>query len=352
LLSRLSDNKQLRRVLRNTRVSFLVSSLVALVVIMVGFGLDRANTQSYARELHIRTESEANLIRARVMAEINMDLSMVRDLTNLISVSAANGEEMERQINWLLIQNPSFIHIAVAPDFIIDNLYPRLPGNGEIGRDVRATLFSRQAMTPAAGDQSARFYGPVSTDGRDGFAIFFPVFVKENGQRRLWGAVELVIDQQMFYEATGLMPARDRENRERFPHLNHLSIAIRDIGSPARAAMAAPFFGSSEIDDMDPMRQKIGFAGGKWELSVVPNSGWDAIPENRTELRLIVAAAGCIIIIPIFFATLLLGERNRNITELEMREAKLEELSQRLNLALESSNIGIWELQDHTSSLL
>ncbi|MDR9812503.1 bifunctional diguanylate cyclase/phosphodiesterase [Rhizobium hidalgonense] len=350
MLSRLSDNKQLRRVLKNTRVSFLVSSLVALVVIMVGFGLDRANTQSYVRELHIRTESEANLIRARVMAEINMDLSMVRDLANLISVSAANGEEMERQINWLLIQNPSFIHIAVAPDFIIDNVYPRLPGNEQIGRDVRATLFSRQTMTPAAGDQSARFYGPVSTDGRDGFAIFFPVFVKENGQRRVWGAVELVIDQQMFYEATGLMPARDRENRERYPHLDHLSIAIRDIGSPARAAMA-PFFGSSDIDDKEPMRQKIGFAGGKWELSVVPNSGWDAIPENRTELRLIVAAAGCIIIIPIFFATLLLGERNRNITELETREAKLKELSQRLDLALESSNIGIWELQDHTNSL-
>ncbi|MGO7748404.1 hypothetical protein ACC677_37100, partial [Rhizobium ruizarguesonis] len=83
-----------------------------------GFGLDQANTASHVRELHIRTENETNLIRARVMAEINMDLSFVRDLTNLISVSAANGDEMERQINWLLIQNPSFIHIAVADDEI------------------------------------------------------------------------------------------------------------------------------------------------------------------------------------------------------------------------------------------
>jgi len=352
LLSRLSDSKQLRRVLKNTRVSFLVSSLVALVVIMVGFGLDRANTAAYERELHIRTESEANLIRARVMAEISMDLSIVRDLANLISVSAANRDEMERQINWLLIQNPPFLHIAVAPDFIVSNVYPPQSGTERVGRDVREALFFRQAITPATGDQSARFYGPVSTDGRGAFAIFFPVFVKENGQRRIWGAVELVIDQKMFYEATGLMPARDRENQERYPHLDHLSIAIRDIGLPAASATAAPFFGSSDIDAKDPMRQKIGFAGGKWELSVVPNSGWDAIPENQTELRLIVVAAGCIIIIPIFFATLLLGERNRNITELETREAKLLELSQRLNLALESSNIGIWELQDDSSSLL
>ncbi|TAU66957.1 bifunctional diguanylate cyclase/phosphodiesterase [Rhizobium ruizarguesonis] len=354
MLSRLSDSKQLRRVLKNSRVSFLVSSLVALVVIMVGFGLDQANTASHVRELHIRTENETNLIRARVMAEINLDLSVVRDLTNLISVSATNGEEMERQINWLLIQNPSFIHIAVAPDFIIRDIHPPQSGNERIGRDVRETLFFRQAMTSAAGDQSARFYGPISIDGRDAFAIFFPVFVRENGQRRLWGAVEVAIDQTMFYQATGLMPARDRENRERYPHLDHLSIAIRDIGAAAatNAALPAPFFGSPDIDDKDPMRQKIGFAGGKWELSAVPNSGWNAIPENRTELRLIILAAGFIIIVPIFFATLLLGERNRNITALERREAKLLELSQRLNLALESSNIGIWELEDHSSSLL
>ncbi|WP_027666667.1 bifunctional diguanylate cyclase/phosphodiesterase [Rhizobium leguminosarum] len=353
MLSRLSDSKQLRRVLKNSRISFLVSSLVALVVIMVGFGLDQANTASHVRELHIRTENETNLIRARVMAEINMDLSVVRDLTNLISVSAANGEEMERQINWLLIQNPSFIHIAVAPDFIVSDIHPPQSGNERIGRDVREALFFRQAMNGATGNHSARFYGPISTDGRDAFAIFFPVYVKENGQRRIWGAVEVAIDQQMFYQATGLMPARDRENRERYPHLGHLSIAIRDIGAPtaARAAPPAPFFGSSDIDGKDPMRQKIGFAGGKWELAAVPNSGWNAIPENRTELRLIIVAAGFIIIVPIFFATMLLGERNRNINALETREAKLLELSQRLNLALESSNIGIWELQDYSNSL-
>ncbi|PDS27783.1 bifunctional diguanylate cyclase/phosphodiesterase [Rhizobium phaseoli] len=353
MLSRFGDSKQLRRVLKNTRVSFLVSSFVAVIVTMVGFALDRANTASHLRELHIRTENEMNLLRARVVAEINMDLSVVRDLANLTSVNGtANKADMERQINWLLIQNPAFVHIAVAPDFIISDIYPTQAGNERIGRDVREVLLSQKAMTRAAGDQSARFYGPIRTGGRDGFAIFFPVFVKENGQRRLWGAVEATIDRKMFYEATGLRPARDRENQERFPNLDHLSIAVRDIGpSAGKADGPAPFFGSAGTDDKDPIRRQISFAGGRWELSAVPNGGWAAIPENRTELRLIVFAAGCIIIVPIFLATLLLGERNRNIAELEAREAKLMEVSQRLNLALESSNIGIWELQDSSSLL-
>ncbi|MBX4875287.1 EAL domain-containing protein [Rhizobium bangladeshense] len=354
MLSSLGDSKQLRRVLKNTRVSFLVSSFVALVVIMVGFALDQTNTAAHVRELHIRTENETNLLRARVKAEINMSLTMVRDLANLTSVSnTANREETERQIRWLLIQNPAFIHIAIAPSFVVADVYPQPPNGGRIGRDVREILFAHQAMTAEPRDQLARFYGPISVDGREAFAIFFPVFVKENGQRRIWGAVEVAVDRKIFYEATGLMPARDRENQERYPNLDHLSIAVRDIGPTAgKAGPSAPFFGPAGIDDKDPIRREISFAGGKWELSAVPKDGWNAIPENRTELRLIVIAAGCIIIVPIFLATLLLGERNRNIAELETREAKLLELSQRLNLALESSNIGIWELQDHSSGLL
>ncbi|MBX4993962.1 diguanylate cyclase (GGDEF)-like protein [Rhizobium binae] len=353
MLSKLGDSEQLRRVLKNSRASFLVSTFVALVVSIVGFALDRANTAAHLRELHIRTENETNLLRARVKAEINMNLTMVRDLAYLTSISnAANTKEMERQINWLLIQNPAFVHIAIAPDFIVTDIFPRL-GSERIGRDVREAFFSPRATTPAERGQLARFYGPVRVDGRDVFAIFFPVFVKKNGQRQIWGAVEVAIDRKMFYEATGLMPARDRENQERYPNLDHLSIAVRDIGRPAgNDALSAPFFGSADIDDQDPIRRQITFAGGRWEFSAVPKNGWTAIPENRTELRLIVFAAGCIIIIPIFLATLLLGERNRNIAELETREAQLEELSQRLNLALASSNIGIWELQDHSSSLL
>ncbi|MBX4970424.1 putative bifunctional diguanylate cyclase/phosphodiesterase [Rhizobium binae] len=353
MLSKLGDSKQLRRVLKNSRASFLVSTFVALVVSIVGFALDRANTAAHLRELHIRTENETNLLRARVKAEINMNLTMVRDLAYLTSISnAANTKEMERQINWLLIQNPAFVHIAIAPDFIVTDIFPRL-GSERMGRDVREAFFSPRATTPAERGQLASFYGPVRVDGRDVFAIFFPVFVKKNGQRQIWGAVEVAIDRKMFYEATGLMPARDRENQERYPNLDHLSIAVRDIGRPAgNDALSAPFFGSADIDDQDPIRRQITFAGGRWEFSAVPKNGWTAIPENRTELRLIVFAAGCIIIIPIFLATLLLGERNRNIAELETREAQLEELSQRLNLALASSNIGIWELQDHSSSLL
>ncbi|MGO8666493.1 hypothetical protein ACC805_38075, partial [Rhizobium ruizarguesonis] len=76
---------------------------------------------------------------------------------------------------------PSFIHIAIAPDSTLRDIHPSQSGNERTGRDVRGVLFFRQAMTSAASSQSARFYGPMSIDGRDAVAIFFPVFVRENG---------------------------------------------------------------------------------------------------------------------------------------------------------------------------
>ncbi|EPE99431.1 bifunctional diguanylate cyclase/phosphodiesterase [Rhizobium grahamii] len=351
MLFGLKDSNTLLRVFRHTRIALLVSVLVAIVVVIVGFGLDRANTATHLRELTIRTENEISLIRARMTAQINMDITVVRDLANMVAVnSSVNAEEMERQINWLLIQNPHFLNVAIAPNFIVGAVYPPQAADERVGSDVRDGLSARQSVTRTTGAQQARFYGPITTtDGKEAFAVFFPVFVKENGQRRIWGAVEVMVDADLFYQNTGLKPARNSENQEKYPHLDHLSIAVRDLGLADGAT--TPFFGSPDLRDKQPVTRKIAFAGGRWEIAAVPTTGWNAVPENQSELRLIIAAAGCITIIPVFFATLLLGERNRNIAQLKVREATLLKLSQRLNLALESSNIGIWELHDHGHTL-
>jgi diguanylate cyclase (GGDEF)-like protein len=349
---RLKDKFTSRKALRHTHISFLVSCLVAVVVVIVGFTLDRTNTLAHLRELQIRTENETGLIRARVTAQINMDITIVRDLSNMVAISSkVNAEEMERQITWLLIQNPHFVHIAVAPDFVVRSVFPATEAKQRLGHDVREFMIERQSVARTTGSQQARFYGPIhGSDNKDTFGIFFPVFVKEDGQRRIWGAVEAVIDADMFYESTGLKPARDSENQEKYPHLDHLSITLRDLGTSGAAA--SPFFGSPDVLAQNPLTRNITFAGGRWEIAAAPKASWNAAPENQQTLRLIILAAACLTIVPVFFATLLLGERNKNIGQLVKREETLLELSQRLNLALESSNIGIWELRDAGQSLL
>ena len=57
-------------------------------------------------------------------------------------------------------------------------------------------------------------------------------------------------------------------------------------------------------------------------------------------------AAGLAMVVPLLFSLHLLRERNRNLVKLEGREEKLLDLSRRFNLAMETANIGIWEVSE------
>jgi diguanylate cyclase (GGDEF)-like protein len=332
---------------KNTLTMLVIPLLVALVVTVVGFALDHQNRLAYRQEIQLRTENEANLIRSRIYGQIRMNVATTRNLANLVSLGPTIREEdVQRDIDELLLQNPQFISIALAPNYIVRSISPAAIMNGRIGEDLRARMLILQADPRGADNDEPRFYGPVLTaNARSAFAIIFPVYVTVNSQRRLWGAVETTIDAAQFYAATGLKAADDGASSEKYPQIRHLLLAIRDLGSGAGTAMV-PFLGNKSIFDQNPVQRTIEFPGGKWELSVVPQAGWDAPPPNQLMLRVIIIVAGFIIVTPIFLSALLVGERNRNIVALQARESELLEVSKRLNLALGSSNIGVWELHD------
>jgi diguanylate cyclase (GGDEF)-like protein/PAS domain S-box-containing protein len=338
-------------VFRNSFQSLLISSLVALVVVIVGVALDRQNSSAYQREMQIRTENEANLIRSRIAAQIGLNVTLARDLANFLSVAdKIEPSAVQQHINTMLVQNMQVASIEVAPAFKVASIYPSNSDQERIGRDLREQMpiFSSNAHA-AQSDSAARFYGPiVMSNGRPAFAILFPVFINKDDRQQLWGGVQIMVDASRFYEQTGLRAARNSQNVEKYPHLDHLSLAVRDLSSSAGNAMV-PFFGERSVFRRDPVQRTVGFPGGRWELVVVPRAGWNAPPPNQIAFRLIMIASGCVIVLPILLSSLLLVERNRNVNELEAREAKLLEISQRLNLALESSEIGIWELQEHGS---
>ena len=328
--------------------SLVFASLVAVIVVLVGLTLDRQNSGAFNRELHIKTENEANLIRARMASQVSNNVTVVRDLANVISLlPVIRSEDVEQQINTVLIQNPQIISVALAPNFIIGSVFPQSSDDGRIGRDLRDQMPADRPELHDKNNTQARLYGPVVTRGGvPAFVMVFPVFVRDGAQRKLWGGIEATFDAVQFYESTGLKATLNSENEEKYPHLDHLSIAMRDA-SLGTGVMTEPFLGDRSVVEAASLHRRIRFPGGKWELSVIPRAGWDMAPPNQTDLRLIIVIAGCVIIIPIFFSTLLLAERTGNIVALEGREAKLVEVSNRLNLALESSNIGIWELHDN-----
>ena len=70
-------------------------------------------------------------------------------------------------------------------------------------------------------------------------------------------------------------------------------------------------------------------------------------------VRALLSHAACLLVlVPLFVARFLIGERQRNIRTLRDREHQLDVLSRRLGLALDTSEVGVFEYNIDTDSLV
>lgn len=331
----------------NMRSTSVAAAVVAGVVSILGILVDYQNTSFYHRELKARVDNEAQLIRARVSSQIDIYLSTIESLANQVAVEPdRSSASLEAQMRRLIAENPQFISLALAPGFRLGTIVQPEDGGLKTGTDLRSVYGQDRIGSGNANSERPAFFGPVLTeDMRGAFVVLYPVVLKTRLGPKLWGAVEAVIDENSFYRETDLLLAQEQAEAR---SSEHVRFALRDLTS----GLDTPaFFGDSGMAALDPIRKRVEFSGGIWEISAAPVGGWDRSPQNQSLLRVLLIFSGCVILLPITAALLLLTERNRIIRELQSREDQLRTLSQRLDLALESSRIGIWELTDDRASL-
>jgi diguanylate cyclase (GGDEF)-like protein len=112
-----------------------------------------------------------------------------------------------------------------------------------------------------------------------------------------------------------------------------------------------PFFGRPEVLAQDPVVAYIPMPTGGWKIAAVPRQGWHASPDNTWLLRSLMLVGGALVVIPIAYAGRLYAGRQRDYLALKRGAARTRRLSQRLELALDASHIGVWELDLVTNKL-
>ena len=330
----------------NRRSTVLAAAVVAGVVTILGFLVDYQNATFYQRELLARVDNETQLIRAKVESEIKIHLSTVENFANQLAVEPQqSGAVLEAQMRRLIERNPQFIAVALAPGFKVKSIVPSDSADVSVGTNLRNVFGARWPDPHSFEGRQPRFFGPVLTDQmRGAFVIVFPVVQKTRMGARVWGAIEAIIDENSFYKETDLL-ARAHADRK---SADQVRFSIRDVTG---GADGIAFFGDPDLEKMKPLRKVVSFPGGQWQIAAAPVQGWDKRPQNEFLLRFLLLLSGAVILLPITATLLLLSERNRFISELQSREAQLRTLSQRLDLALESSRIGVWELTASGSGL-
>ncbi|MDB5561742.1 MAG: bifunctional diguanylate cyclase/phosphodiesterase, partial [Hyphomicrobiales bacterium] len=166
--------------------------------------------------------------------------------------------------------------------------------------------------------------------GGQAFIASFHVYLGGSKDRsNFWGIVSGVVDAHHIYADSGLLD----------PDLP-IDIALSDADGPGNGR---PFFGDAAVLADDPVGADVQLPSELWHISATPKGGWAANAPDQTLFRLLIIVAGALVLVPLLVAGRLMDERQSHIRELGDREEQLETLSRRLGLALDTSEIGVWE---------
>ncbi|CAN7501085.1 EAL domain-containing protein [Pararhizobium sp. LjRoot235] len=330
---------------RLAKPSLFPAVIAAAVVFTGGYFFKEQNRQNFHSELKSNVESELNLISTRLQSEINNNITALRGFANNISVAPDMPQPVFDQLaTKLLLQNPQMVRVSAAPDAVIRRTFPLIGNERMIGTDFKKFRSSRVAVDRAQSKAKPIIAGPVRLpSGRTGFNLFSPVFTKSNETVAFWGFMEAVIDEKEIYRNARLFhDGNPEEEASRGHRHTDIQLAIRDIS--VKNNIQDAFFGDTYIFSKEPVIRQLDLPGGTWELAAIPSGGWAQQPANSSWLDIAILIATTIIIVPILLTGGLVNERQRNIATLRSRERELLTVSHRLNLALESSKIGIWEI--------
>ncbi len=325
---------------RLPRFSYL--SLVALVLVIT-FGLfaDRLSREAAENELRTSVREQIGLIRAKLEGYINGNIHIVQGLISTLKTEPDMSQERFAELaSNLYTGNTQLRNVAGAPDLVISLMYPMQGNEKAIGLDYRKNPAQREAALKVRDQERLLIAGPVDlVQGGQGFIARFPVFTGRGDTREFWGIVSAVIDVERLYADSGLM---DRD----------LSIDVALIGRDSMGAEGAQFYGPPDVLANDPVIVDVVLPGGLWQLAAVPKSGWQQTPQALWAQRLVIAVAGFLILLPIVIAGRLSEQRKKNVHDLQVREDKLQRLSQRLELALDASRVGVWQYNLETDELV
>jgi diguanylate cyclase (GGDEF)-like protein len=315
---------------------FTASNVPALVAVFVTiiFGIFAEFQNNSAHRQNVRSDvlRDLSVIRAKLEGNLNANLQLVRGLIATLSTETEMNQGRLDQLARNIFEEESQLRsIAIAPDLIVTMTYPLKGNERAIGLNYRTNEAQREAALRVMETGQLVLAGPVElVQGGRGFIGRFPVYVGDSPTSRMfWGLVAAVIDVDRLYADSGLLD-------------EDLSLDIGIIGKDALGAVGVQFFGLPAVFSSDPVLTEVILPSGSWLLGAVPKGGW-AGPGNVWLVRGLVALLGGLVVFSMVFGSRLIAERARNLQALGSREAELQRLSRRLGLALETSQVGVWE---------
>jgi diguanylate cyclase (GGDEF)-like protein/PAS domain S-box-containing protein len=324
---------------RWSSLPYFLPALLAAAAMLIGLWVMDVERRKQHRltQRNMAAEQLAEVV-AKLETNIRGNVNLVHGLVTAVANEPHLTPSRFSGIAQRIFAVPSQLrHVTAAPNLVVRMVYPEEGNRASIGLDFMKTPAQKDAAVQAVQRRKVIMTGPVDlVQGGQGLIARYPVFSISSG--RFWGIVSAVINLDQLYRDSNITT-----------QLQPLEISISKRARPQEGDV---FLGTQAIFLDEPVTASIDLGHTIWYLAAKPKGGWLVTPPDLNLFRLIGLAIACCIVAPTAWAGLLMKQRHRSMMMLEEREERLEILSQRLQLALEASKIGVWEYDPEDRCLL
>ena len=209
-------------------------------------------------------QAEAATVRARLESELNATLSLSLGLSSFVLADPDYSQTAFEQVAASLLRlQPAIRSVALAPDNVIQQIYPRAGNEKALGLRYLDTPAQREAVLRLMQEQRPVIAGPITlAQGGIGIVNRIPiVFSAPGGATRYWGLASVAIDPLPIFEHAGLGANGLHDG---------MPFALR--GKDGLGARGEAFLGQPALfNDPAAVVMDVVIPGGTWQLALRPS---------------------------------------------------------------------------------
>lgn len=246
-------------------ISLTIASLISILLIWSFSLLYQEQSDSVSRQNKLLAVHELTVYSDRVQSMINSSLQYAEFIDLLITTNPDLSEEtLEKYSNLILRENEIIKNIAIAPNAVVQNIYPLSGNEAALGHDLLADDERRQFVNSAIETKESVTQGPVKAK-QGGYLIFNrrAIFLSEGQQdEKFWGLSVITIDFDKIISEINLLPEKD----------GYL-IALKARKTDGKNDFV---WGNSDIFKEDYLGKNVFLPNQTWELAIYPKDGWSS----------------------------------------------------------------------------
>lgn len=312
----------------------IVATFAVLIAVFLADMQKRRLEEEYLRSF---TTEQLGQLRSRLEGSILGNVKVVQGL-----VATLETEPNMTPIRFASLASRIFNDdnqlrsLAIAPDFKVTLVYPLKGNEKSLGLDYRKNDRQRAAAMQVKEQGRMVVTGPVElVQGGRALIARYPIYTGPDNA--FFGIASAVIDLDKLLESSGFT--------------SDLDIAVSMSSYSQDGGGGQEFFNTDATVDSEPVVMSIEIGHDVWTMSGSPLKGWQQPPNDLGPFRGGLALLAIVIVAPMFWVGYLMKDRHRRILVLQDREDRLEAASHRLQLAMDASQVGVWEYDLKTRAL-